>query len=146
MVEARLEAGAPRFLGRIGLHTLAAVTAQGSVPHGSEDVALHGVALLQATRAAELALIEVVVTQAGIVGLTVRENFGAIAGQAGVTGHLCIGGTARIGAQAGTVSDAGAGKDVVGSPAQPVRETFHGAASLRRLARKPSTPNAARPE
>ena len=44
------------------------------------------------------------------------------------------------------MSDVAAGEDVVGSPAQPVREFFRGVATLRRLARKPNTPNAARPE
>ena len=47
-----------------------------------------------------------------------------VAGQAGLTGHLRIGRRARIGAQAGVMADVPAGADVVGSPAQPVREFF----------------------
>ena len=87
----------------------------------------------------------VVVAQAGIAGSTVLEDFVVVAAQAGLTGHLRVGAKARIGAQAGVMSDVEAGSDVVGSPAQPVREFFRGVATLRRLARKPA-PNAARPE
>ena len=88
----------------------------------------------------------VVVAQAGISGSTVLEDFVVVAAQAGLTGHLRIGAKARVGAQAGVMSDVEAGADVVGSPAQPIREFFRGVATLRRLARKPQPANAARPE
>ena len=88
----------------------------------------------------------VVVAQAGISGSTVLEDFVVVAAQAGLTGHLRIGAKARVGAQAGVMSDVDAGADVVGSPAQPIREFFRGVATLRRLARKPQVSNAARPE
>ncbi len=88
----------------------------------------------------------VVVAQAGISGSTVLEDFVVVAAQAGLTGHLRIGAKARVGAQAGVMSDVEAGADVVGSPAQPIREFFRGVATLRRLARKPQPLNAARPE
>ncbi len=88
----------------------------------------------------------VVVAQAGISGSTVLEDFVVVAAQAGLTGHLRIGLKARVGAQAGVMSDVEAGADVVGSPAQPIREFFRGVATLRRLARKPQPLNAARPE
>lgn len=80
----------------------------------------------------------VVVAQAGISGSTVLEDFVVVAAQAGVTGHLRIGAKARIGAQAGVMSDVDAGADVVGSPAQPLREFFRGVATLRKLARRPN--------
>jgi UDP-3-O-[3-hydroxymyristoyl] glucosamine N-acyltransferase len=59
-----------------------------------------------------------------------------IGAQAGLTGHLRIGARARIGAQAGVMSDVAAGADVIGSPALPVREFFRNVAVLRRLARR----------
>lgn len=78
----------------------------------------------------------VIVSQAGISGSTILEDHVMVAGQAGLTGHLRIGRRARIGAQAGVMSDVPAGADVVGSPAQPVREFFRHIAVLRRLVRE----------
>jgi UDP-3-O-[3-hydroxymyristoyl] glucosamine N-acyltransferase len=78
----------------------------------------------------------VIVAQAGISGSTILEDHVMVAGQAGLTGHLRIGRRARIGAQAGVMSDVPAGADVVGSPAQPVREFFRHLAILRRLVRE----------
>ncbi len=54
----------------------------------------------------------VVVAQVGIAGSTVLEDHVMIGGQAGLTGHLRIGRKARIGAQAGVMSDVppGAGR------------------------------------
>ncbi|HET7879236.1 MAG TPA: UDP-3-O-(3-hydroxymyristoyl)glucosamine N-acyltransferase [Acetobacteraceae bacterium] len=77
----------------------------------------------------------VIVSQAGISGSTVLEDHVMVAGQAGLTGHLRIGRRARIGAQAGVMADVPPGADVVGSPAQPVREFFRQVAVLRRLVR-----------
>jgi UDP-3-O-[3-hydroxymyristoyl] glucosamine N-acyltransferase len=79
----------------------------------------------------------VVVAQAGISGSTVLDDFAVVAAQAGLTGHLNIGKGARIGAQAGVMADVPAGADVVGSPAEPVRDFFRGVATLRKLARRP---------
>jgi UDP-3-O-[3-hydroxymyristoyl] glucosamine N-acyltransferase len=77
----------------------------------------------------------VIVSQAGISGSTILEDHVMVAGQAGLTGHLRIGRRARIGAQAGVMADVPAGSDVVGSPAQPVKEFFRNVAVLRRLVR-----------
>ncbi|MBV9537712.1 MAG: UDP-3-O-(3-hydroxymyristoyl)glucosamine N-acyltransferase [Acidisphaera sp.] len=76
----------------------------------------------------------VIVSQAGISGSTVLEDYVQVAGQAGLTGHLRIGAKARIGAQAGVMADVAAGADVVGSPATAVRTFFRQVAALRRLA------------
>jgi UDP-3-O-[3-hydroxymyristoyl] glucosamine N-acyltransferase len=78
----------------------------------------------------------VIVAQAGISGSTVLEDHVMVAGQAGLTGHLRIGRRARIGAQAGVMADVPAGADVVGSPAQPLKEFFRHVAMLRRLVRE----------
>jgi UDP-3-O-[3-hydroxymyristoyl] glucosamine N-acyltransferase len=76
------------------------------------------------------------VALAGISGSTILEDHVMVAGQAGFAGHLRIGRRARIGAQAGVISDVPAGADVVGSPAQPARDFFRHVAILRRLARE----------
>jgi UDP-3-O-[3-hydroxymyristoyl] glucosamine N-acyltransferase len=81
----------------------------------------------------------VIVSQAGLSGSTILEDHVMVAGQAGLTGHLRIGRGARIGAQAGVMADVPAGADVVGSPAQPVKETFRQIALLRRLSRTART-------
>ena len=79
----------------------------------------------------------VVVAMAGVSGSTTLGDFVTVAAQAGVTGHLQIGSRARIGAQAGVMGDVAAGLDVIGSPAEPVRDFFRGIATLRKLARRP---------
>jgi UDP-3-O-[3-hydroxymyristoyl] glucosamine N-acyltransferase len=78
----------------------------------------------------------VIVSQVGISGSTTLEDHVMVGGQAGFTGHLRIGSRARIGAQAGVTSNVPVGADVVGSPAQPVREFFRHIAVLRRLVRE----------
>lgn len=82
----------------------------------------------------------VIVAQSGISGSTVLEDFVVVAAQAGLTGHLRIGTKARIGAQAGVMASVPAEADVVGSPAEPLREFFRGVATLRKLARRPTVP------
>jgi UDP-3-O-[3-hydroxymyristoyl] glucosamine N-acyltransferase len=76
----------------------------------------------------------VIVAQVGISGSTVFEDFVVAAGQAGFAGHVRVGRGARIGGQAGVMSDIPAGQSVMGSPAQPVKGFFRQVASLRRLA------------
>jgi UDP-3-O-[3-hydroxymyristoyl] glucosamine N-acyltransferase len=78
----------------------------------------------------------VIVGQVGISGSTIIEDQVMVGGQAGLVGHLRIGRGARIGAQAGVMANVPAGADVVGSPAQPVREVFRQIATVRRLARR----------
>jgi UDP-3-O-[3-hydroxymyristoyl] glucosamine N-acyltransferase len=82
----------------------------------------------------------VIVSQAGISGSTVLEDFVQVGGQAGLTGHLHIGRKARIGAQGGVMADVPAGAEVVGSPAQPLRAFFRQVSLLRRLAGQHARP------
>ena len=77
----------------------------------------------------------VIVSQTGISGSTILGDHVMTGGQAGLAGHLHIGRAARIGAQAGVMADVAAGANVIGSPAQPVREFFREVAMLRRRAR-----------
>ena len=51
-------------------------------------------------------------------------------------GHIRIGQGARIGVQAGVMSDVRAGATLVGSPAQPRREFFRQVAALKRMTRR----------
>ncbi len=85
----------------------------------------------------------VIVSQVGISGSTTVGDQVMIGGQAGLAGHLKIGSRARIGGQAGVMNDVPAGADVIGSPAQPVREFFRHVALLRKLARGRSADDAA---
>lgn len=84
----------------------------------------------------------VIVSQAGISGSTTVGDQVQIGGQAGLAGHLKIGRRARIGGQAGVMNDVPAGADVIGSPAQPVRDFFRNVAMLRKLARERSAVDA----
>ena len=81
----------------------------------------------------------VIVAQAGIAGSATLGDFVVVAAQAGLNGHITVGSKARIGAQAGVMSDLAGGTDVVGSPAEPVRDFFRGVATLRKLTRQPKT-------
>ena len=78
----------------------------------------------------------IIVAQVGIAGSTVLEDFVQVGGQAAMDGHLRIGRGARIGAQAGVISDIPSGVEVAGSPAQPKREFFRQVATLKRMARR----------
>lgn len=84
----------------------------------------------------------VIVSQVGISGSTIVGDRAMLGGQAGLTGHLKVGTGARIGAQAGVMGDVPAGADVIGSPAQPVRDAWRAIAALNRLA-KPAARGAA---
>ncbi len=77
-----------------------------------------------------------VVAQVGIAGSTVLDDFVQIGGQAALAGHLRIGKGARIGAQAGGMSDVPASVALVGSPAQPRHEFFRQVAILKRMTRR----------
>lgn len=129
-------------LGRVLLEDDVEVGANATVDRGSAQDTVIGAGsrldnLVQIGHNVRLGRCCVVVAQAGISGSTTLGDFAVIAAQAGLTGHLSIGSRARIGAQAGVMSDVSAGADVVGSPAQPVREFFRQVAVLRRLARRP---------
>jgi UDP-3-O-[3-hydroxymyristoyl] glucosamine N-acyltransferase len=78
----------------------------------------------------------VIVAQVGIAGSTVLEDFVQIGGQAAIDGHLRIEQGAKIGAQAGVISDVPPGAILLGSPAQPRGEFFRQVAILKRMERK----------
>jgi UDP-3-O-[3-hydroxymyristoyl] glucosamine N-acyltransferase len=78
----------------------------------------------------------VIVAQVGISGSTVLEDFVRVGGQAAMAGHLHIGQSAQIGAQAGVISDLPSGAIVLGSPAQPKQDFFRQVATLKRIAQR----------
>lgn len=76
----------------------------------------------------------VLVSQVGIAGSTVVEDFVAMGGQVGVAGHLRIGSGAQIAAQSGIMSDVEKGVTMMGYPAEPKVQFMRSTAALRRLA------------
>jgi UDP-3-O-[3-hydroxymyristoyl] glucosamine N-acyltransferase len=78
----------------------------------------------------------IIVAQVGISGSTVIEDFVALGGQAGITGHLHIGKGARVAAQSGVMRDIPAGEEQMGAPAMPARQFMRQVAALNRLIKK----------
>ena len=68
-------------------------------------------------------------------------DFVQMGGQVGMSEHLHIGSFARIGAQAGVIADVADKAVVLGSPAQAVGAFWRQVATLKRLARRPASPN-----
>ena len=136
-------------LGRVLIEDDVEVGANSCIDRGSSQDTVIGAGsrldnLVQIGHNVRLGRCCVVVGQAGISGSTILEDFAVVAAQAGLAGHLRIGRKARVGAQAGVMADVEAGADVIGSPAEPVRDFFRGVATLRKLARKPKVAAAPR--
>ncbi len=126
-------------LGRVLLEDDVEVGANSTIDRGSTQDTVIGAGsrldnLVQIGHNVRLGRCCIVVSQAGISGSTVLEDFVVVAAQAGLVGHLRIGAKARIGAQAGVMRDVAAGADVLGAPAIAVREFFRQVATLRKLA------------
>jgi UDP-3-O-[3-hydroxymyristoyl] glucosamine N-acyltransferase len=75
----------------------------------------------------------VIVSQVGISGSTILEDFVVLGGQVGVAGHVRIGRGSRVGAQAGVMGDVPAGVEWIGSPAETAKNHFRYLATLRRM-------------
>lgn len=132
-------------LGRVVLEHDVEIGANTTIDRGSVTDTVIGAGsrldnLVQIGHNAKLGRCCIVVSQAGISGSTVLEDFVTVAAQAGLIGHIRIGAKARIGAQCGVMSDVEGGADVIGSPAMPFREFFRNVAVLRKLAKKASGP------
>lgn len=132
-------------LGRVVLEHDVEIGANTTIDRGSVNDTVIGAGsrldnLVQIGHNARLGRCCIVVSQAGISGSTVLEDFVTVAAQAGLIGHIRIGAKARIGAQCGVMSDVESGADVIGSPAMPFREFFRNVAVLRKLSKKASGP------
>jgi UDP-3-O-[3-hydroxymyristoyl] glucosamine N-acyltransferase len=130
-------------LGRVILEDDVVVGANTTVDRGSTQDTVIGAGsrldnLVQIGHNVRLGRCCVIVAQVGIAGSTVLEDFVQIGGQAAIDGHLRVARGARIGAQAGVISDVPPGSKLVGSPAQPRQEFFRQVAILKWLARKRS--------
>lgn len=66
----------------------------------------------------------VLVAQAGIAGSAVLEDYVAVGGQGGISGHLTLGKGAKIAAAAGVMRNVAPGEAVAGAPAMPLKEYF----------------------
>ena len=78
----------------------------------------------------------IIVSQVGISGSTVVEDFVALGGQVGLAGHITVGQGARIGAQAGVMRDVPAGEEYIGSPAMPIKQFMRQIIKLNHLIKK----------
>jgi UDP-3-O-[3-hydroxymyristoyl] glucosamine N-acyltransferase len=130
-------------LGRVVLEDDVEIGANTTIDRGSTQDTVIGAGsrldnLVQIGHNVRLGRCCIVVSQAGISGSTVLEDFVVVAAQAGLTGHLRIGAKARVGAQSGVMRDVAAGADVLGAPAVPVREFFRSVAVLRKLTARPA--------
>jgi UDP-3-O-[3-hydroxymyristoyl] glucosamine N-acyltransferase len=97
-------------LGRVVLEDDVEVGANTTVDRGSTGDTVIGAGsrldnLVQIGHNVRLGRCCVVVAQVGIAGSTVLEDFVQVGGQAALAGHLRVGTGARIGAQAGVMSD-----------------------------------------
>jgi len=130
-------------LGRVILEDDVQIGANSTVDRGSVQDTVIGAGsrldnLVQIGHNVRLGRGCIIVAQVGISGSTVLEDFVSVGGQAGLAGHLHIGRRARIAAQSGLMRDVPAGSDVMGSPAQPMRDYFREITFLRKLAQPSS--------
>jgi UDP-3-O-[3-hydroxymyristoyl] glucosamine N-acyltransferase len=130
-------------LGRVILEDDVEIGANSTVDRGSAQDTVIGAGsrldnLVQIGHNVRLGRCCIIVAQVGISGSTVLEDFVSVGGQAGLAGHLKIGRKARIAGQSGLMRDVPAGMDVMGSPAQPMRDYFREMTFLRNLARRSS--------
>jgi UDP-3-O-[3-hydroxymyristoyl] glucosamine N-acyltransferase len=80
----------------------------------------------------------VIVSQVGIAGSTVIEDFAVLGGQVGIADHVHIGPGARLAARSAMVSGQTlpGGQDYGGVPAKPVREWMREVVAVNALARR----------
>jgi UDP-3-O-[3-hydroxymyristoyl] glucosamine N-acyltransferase len=128
-------------LGRVILSDDVEVGANSTIDRGSVADTVIGAGtridnLVQIGHNVRLGRCCVIVAQVGIAGSTVLEDFVQIGGQAALASHLHVGTGARIGAQAGLISNAPAHAVLLGSPAQPRTEFLRQIAALKRFGRR----------
>jgi UDP-3-O-[3-hydroxymyristoyl] glucosamine N-acyltransferase len=132
-------------LGRVVIEDDVEVGANTTIDRGALEDTVIGAGsridnLVQIAHNVRLGRCCVLVSQVGISGSTVLEDFVVVAGQAGLAGHLRIGTGSRIGGQAGVMADLPPRSEVVGAPAQPVKAFFKEVATIRRWVRDAAVP------
>jgi UDP-3-O-[3-hydroxymyristoyl] glucosamine N-acyltransferase len=78
----------------------------------------------------------IIVSQVGISGSAVLEDYVVLAGQAGIAGHARIGKGSKIAGQSGILSDVEPGSELMGTPAVPIRQYMRQVATLGRMVKK----------
>ncbi len=78
----------------------------------------------------------VIVSQVGISGSTVLEDFVVLGGQVGMVGHVRVGMGSQIAASSNVTCDVPVGSRWGGTPAKPVRDWFREMITLKNLAKK----------
>lgn len=89
--------------------------------------------LIQVAHNVEIGENTVIAAQAGLSGSCKVGRNCMVGGQAGLSGHIKIGDNVGIGAQAGIISDVESGKQIIGSPADDVRNFFRASAVIKKL-------------
>ncbi|GJL84846.1 MAG: UDP-3-O-acylglucosamine N-acyltransferase [Micavibrio sp.] len=92
--------------------------------------------LVQIGHNAQIGMGCVIVSQVGISGSAVIEDFVALGGQSGVAGHLRVGQGAKISAQAGVMRDVPPGEEQAGTPAMPSKQVIRQIIALGKLVDK----------
>ena len=77
----------------------------------------------------------ILVSQVGISGSTVLEDYVVLGGQVGLSDHLKLGQGARVAAKSGVMRDVEPGIEIAGIPAVPVRQWHRQTAALARLSK-----------
>lgn len=128
-------------LGRVIIHDHVEIGANTTIDRGAGPDTVIGTGtwidnLVQIGHNVKIGRCCVIVSQVGISGSTVLDDFVMMGGQSGVAGHLKIGSGARIAAQSGIMRDVPAGDEQMGSPAMPSKQFMRQVAALKRLINK----------
>lgn len=75
----------------------------------------------------------IIVSQAGLSGSTILEDFAVLGGQVGTAGHLTVGAGAQVAAQSGVPRDIPAGETYGGYPAKPIAQWRREVAMISRM-------------